>query len=528
MDEMLPFLRAIAADPGDDTPRLAFADWLDEHDQHPRAEFIRLQIELERTDPSADGYAEKTARMRRCGVLTKKGKHRFFDYLPTKKCKIAFRRGFIDGVRTDWDTKQIDDSGFDLVPLQALSTSDKLLKKFRRFTKLKWLNYSVDRETAPERLLELFGPGGWFTELERLNLSGVGTTHFQAGVIPRFELPNLRTFYLHSDAFYDLGEIAAGGANEDDYDTPREWLGWPAHLPRNALPNPQIPLERFAWHSDDDSDSYRGGDWFWTGPTMESLLGLLNTDTLKQIEVAVDWDDHENGGEGPRAAEYQQNPLKLAPALDRVSVHGSNLDLLAGRPGRLKGLRVFFEWGDGVEDLGSLLAQPVCAELESLYVTSRAEGWGDEPLTASGLTLAKLRSVSPLNVVSNCHLPNLISATATLKTILGGRWPKLQTLRAHFDKFSDLRAFAQSDCCPNLTTLVVEEYFDGYYERVEGDFLFLAQCPHMPFLSLVRINGYRANGIYVVDGGQMIPVRADVLFDGLGASTPYRLDDPFA
>ncbi len=41
-------LRAILANPDDDTPRLVYADWLDENDQPARAEFIRVQIELAR------------------------------------------------------------------------------------------------------------------------------------------------------------------------------------------------------------------------------------------------------------------------------------------------------------------------------------------------------------------------------------------------------------------------------------------------------------------------------------------------
>jgi uncharacterized protein (TIGR02996 family) len=39
-------LAAIAAHPEEDTPRLMYADWLDEHGQPLRAEFIRVQIEL--------------------------------------------------------------------------------------------------------------------------------------------------------------------------------------------------------------------------------------------------------------------------------------------------------------------------------------------------------------------------------------------------------------------------------------------------------------------------------------------------
>jgi uncharacterized protein (TIGR02996 family) len=46
MSDEEALLAAIAAHPEEDTPRLAYADWLDENDQPARAEFIRLQIEL--------------------------------------------------------------------------------------------------------------------------------------------------------------------------------------------------------------------------------------------------------------------------------------------------------------------------------------------------------------------------------------------------------------------------------------------------------------------------------------------------
>lgn len=47
MSDELAFLRGIRAHPDDDVPRLAFADWLDERGDHDRAEFVRLQCELE-------------------------------------------------------------------------------------------------------------------------------------------------------------------------------------------------------------------------------------------------------------------------------------------------------------------------------------------------------------------------------------------------------------------------------------------------------------------------------------------------
>ncbi|MCE9562763.1 MAG: TIGR02996 domain-containing protein [Planctomycetes bacterium] len=48
------FLQAIFDSPEDDTARLAYADWLDEHGQAARAEFIRVQIGLTRLTESAE------------------------------------------------------------------------------------------------------------------------------------------------------------------------------------------------------------------------------------------------------------------------------------------------------------------------------------------------------------------------------------------------------------------------------------------------------------------------------------------
>lgn len=43
-------LAAIAEHPAEDTPRLMYADWLEEHGRHVRAEFIRVQIEVSRIE----------------------------------------------------------------------------------------------------------------------------------------------------------------------------------------------------------------------------------------------------------------------------------------------------------------------------------------------------------------------------------------------------------------------------------------------------------------------------------------------
>jgi uncharacterized protein (TIGR02996 family) len=40
------FLADICANPDDDTPRLVYADWLEDHGDADRAEFVRAQVEL--------------------------------------------------------------------------------------------------------------------------------------------------------------------------------------------------------------------------------------------------------------------------------------------------------------------------------------------------------------------------------------------------------------------------------------------------------------------------------------------------
>lgn len=58
-DTRSQLLREIAASPDDDTLRLAFADWLDEHGDPAdadRAEFVRVQCELERLEAGHGGH----------------------------------------------------------------------------------------------------------------------------------------------------------------------------------------------------------------------------------------------------------------------------------------------------------------------------------------------------------------------------------------------------------------------------------------------------------------------------------------
>src|SRR6266542_2811283 len=96
--ERAAFLAAICASPEDDTVRLAFADWLDEHGESDRAEFIRLGCQharLEGDDPQ--WWPLKN----RLDALEQKHLEAWEQELPPWARKgVSFRRGFVDGIVT--------------------------------------------------------------------------------------------------------------------------------------------------------------------------------------------------------------------------------------------------------------------------------------------------------------------------------------------------------------------------------------------------------------------------------------------
>jgi uncharacterized protein (TIGR02996 family) len=92
------FLQAILTEPDDDTPRLVYADWLDEHGDPARAEFIRVQIALaplDRRDPDAEPLR------RRAVELLREHQEAWQEGLPELPEGMSWgecRRGFIDEV----------------------------------------------------------------------------------------------------------------------------------------------------------------------------------------------------------------------------------------------------------------------------------------------------------------------------------------------------------------------------------------------------------------------------------------------
>jgi uncharacterized protein (TIGR02996 family) len=116
MSDRDDLFRAVLAAPEDDAPRLVYADWLDEHGQPERAEFIRVQCAMDRIPPKTGRWRplhERAARLERewwdtwCGPILEKVR------LP------EFRRGFVGRVRLTVD--QFLHSANDLMGLEPVT-----------------------------------------------------------------------------------------------------------------------------------------------------------------------------------------------------------------------------------------------------------------------------------------------------------------------------------------------------------------------------------------------------------------------
>jgi uncharacterized protein (TIGR02996 family) len=116
MSDEEALLKAIIAHPGDDTPRLIYADWLEEHDEPLRADFIRTQVRITAStaaDPEYPNLLEHYAE-----ILPSCVNANFpMPKLPpgfafsNDEIEIAnLNRGFVSSVRGAWASKDLPPS----------------------------------------------------------------------------------------------------------------------------------------------------------------------------------------------------------------------------------------------------------------------------------------------------------------------------------------------------------------------------------------------------------------------------------
>jgi uncharacterized protein (TIGR02996 family) len=89
------FLQSIIEAPDDDTPRLVYADWLDDHDDPAWAEFIRVQCTLAKM--GVDDPQRPALQQRERELLQEHGWTWALDLGPQVSAWV-YRRGFIEGV----------------------------------------------------------------------------------------------------------------------------------------------------------------------------------------------------------------------------------------------------------------------------------------------------------------------------------------------------------------------------------------------------------------------------------------------
>jgi len=82
----------------DDTPRLVFADWLNEHDEGPRAEFIRAQVEAARL-PKARTKSEPE---KRANALLRKHGKAWGAAIDLPEFSGEYVRGFLTNMSVDY------------------------------------------------------------------------------------------------------------------------------------------------------------------------------------------------------------------------------------------------------------------------------------------------------------------------------------------------------------------------------------------------------------------------------------------
>ena len=111
MTDEAAFLAAVRAAPDDDLPRLVYADWLDEHGEADRAEFIRVQCELAGLACEVPGYcSDGFGKCGSCYRLDDLRRHAGVLYgehgdawHPADGMEWTWRRGFVEVVRCTAD-----------------------------------------------------------------------------------------------------------------------------------------------------------------------------------------------------------------------------------------------------------------------------------------------------------------------------------------------------------------------------------------------------------------------------------------
>jgi uncharacterized protein (TIGR02996 family) len=217
------FLRAIIEQPHEDAHRLVYADWLEDHGQGERAEFIRLQIERARLD--ADDLRVPALRKREEELLAG---HKSAWLGPVEQIAalfhVAFHRGFVGyvGVYVGKLFARADEL-FGLAPIEHLAVFGvrrehaASLAALPHLARLSWLEVHApgrggDRVARPEEWLgRALASSPHLANLEglrvdRYNLGAEGVRALLASPQAR---PRLHTLMLECDRLLGVHAVRA-------------------------------------------------------------------------------------------------------------------------------------------------------------------------------------------------------------------------------------------------------------------------------------------------------------------------------
>jgi uncharacterized protein (TIGR02996 family) len=124
--ELQALLQACKDEPDDDAPRLVLSDWLEEHGQADRAEFVRLQVRLARQEVPAGDEAVAAARAHE---LYLRHADEWLGGLRGWAGGCTFRRGLIEATARVEDLRDRPPAG---VAPQAVPWLEGLVLKYGR------------------------------------------------------------------------------------------------------------------------------------------------------------------------------------------------------------------------------------------------------------------------------------------------------------------------------------------------------------------------------------------------------------
>jgi uncharacterized protein (TIGR02996 family) len=211
-DEQALF-QTILEHPDDDAPRLVYADWLEEHGDAERAEFIRTQIEAHRTE---ENDARRKDLESRAEALLRT--HRRAWRAPFK-VRYEIRRGFIESVgMTIDDYRRYSDELFRLAPITRLAlihlrteADARTIAASPHLGRVRSLDLSYNLFVGDEPLEILFS-SAHLTGLRDLSLRDNHLGPGRLAPLLATDLPNLTSLDLSANPIGDEGVRALAGS----------------------------------------------------------------------------------------------------------------------------------------------------------------------------------------------------------------------------------------------------------------------------------------------------------------------------